>query len=178
MLLRCSVCALFLFFVSLSGGFSQQAPPASAVPNLIDFGGTLRDTNGAPTTTVTSVTFAIYRQQEEGAPLWIETQNVAPDSGGHYTLLLGSTKAEGIPVALFREREERWLGVKAEGQPEQPRVLMVSVPYALRAAEADTLAGHDAAEFVTTETLRSAVQQQLQQQALALPSASTAKTRH
>ena len=41
---------------------------------------------------------------------------------------------------------------------------MVSVPYAFKAAEADRLAGHSASEFVTTDSLQSAVQQQLQQQ--------------
>ena len=37
--------------------------------------------------------------------------------------------------------------------------LLVSVPYAMKAAVADTLAGHSASEFVTTDNLQSAVQQ-------------------
>ena len=51
-----------------------------------------------------------------------------------------------------------------QGYAEQPRVLLVSVPYAMKAAEADRLAGHSASEFVTTDNLQTAVQQQLQQQ--------------
>jgi hypothetical protein len=73
------------------------------------------------------VTFAIYRQQEGGAPVWLEIQNVNADVSGHYSVLLGSTRTEGIPADLFSGQEERWLGVKAEGQAEQPRVMLVSV---------------------------------------------------
>ncbi len=80
-------------------------------------------------------------------------------------MLLGSTTATGLPSDLFAQQEQRWLAVKAEGQPEQPRVLLVSVPYAMKAAEADRLAGHSVSEFVTTDNLQSAVQQQLQGQA-------------
>jgi hypothetical protein len=32
-----------------------------------------------------------------------------------------------------------WLEVRPERSPEQPRVLLVSVPYALKAADADTI---------------------------------------
>jgi hypothetical protein len=110
------------------------------------------------------VTFAIYQQQEGGAPLWLETQNVTTDAGGRYSILLGNTSASGLPNDLFSPREQRWLGVQVQGQTEQARVLLVSVPYAMKAAEADTLAGHSVSEFVTTDTLHTAVQQQLQQQ--------------
>ncbi|HEY4960070.1 MAG TPA: hypothetical protein VII29_04350, partial [Terriglobales bacterium] len=66
-----------------------------------------------------------------GAPVWLETQNVTPDATGHYSVLLGSSRAEGLPSDLFAAQEERWLGVQVQGQPEQPRVLLVSVPYAM-----------------------------------------------
>ena len=80
-------------------------------------------------------------------------------------MLLGSSSSTGLPDDLFTQREGRWLGVQMQGQPEQPRVLLVSVPYALKAAGADRLSGHSASEFVTTDNLQSAVQQQLRQQA-------------
>jgi hypothetical protein len=93
---------------------------------------------------------------------------------GQYRVLLGSTSATGLPSDLFSPQEQRWLGVKVEGQPEQPRVLLVSVPYAMKAAEADTLAGHSVSEFVTTSTLQSAVKDQLLQQSTGTSGKTTA----
>ena len=121
--------AVLLFTVSVMVVVSQaQQPTTTAVPNLINYGGTLVLSNGVgvPAKTV-GVTFAIYRQQDGGAPIWLETQNVTPDSTGHYTVLLGSTRAEGIPTDLFSTQEQRWLGVQMQGQAEQQRVLLVSV---------------------------------------------------
>ncbi len=156
----------FVVFLLGATGLAQQATNTT-VPNLISYSGILHGPNGAViAATATGITFAIYKQQESGAPVWIETQNVTADAGGHYTVLLGSTTPDGIPVELFSEKEERWLGVQVQGEAEQPRVLLVSVPYAMEAAEADRLSGHSATDFVTTESLQSAVQQQLQQQQL------------
>jgi hypothetical protein len=77
----------------------------------------------------------------------LETQNVTADATGHYTVQLGSTKPEGVPMELFTSGEARWLGVQASGQKEQPRVLLLSVPYALKAADAETLGGKPASAF-------------------------------
>jgi hypothetical protein len=93
------------------------------------------------------VTFAVYKDQDGGAPLWLETQNVQADSKGNYTVLLGSTKVEGLPAELFTSNGARWLGVQIEGQAEQPRVLFVSVPYALKAVDAETLGGKPISAF-------------------------------
>ena len=154
------------FLVVASITFAQQSSTSSAsVPNLMRYSGALKIAAGTSSSSAAlGVTFAIYKQQEGGAPVWMETQNVTPDASGHYSVLLGSTRAEGLPADLFSAQEERWLGVQVQGQPEQPRVLLVSVPYAMKAAEADRLAGHSVSEFVTTDNLQSAVQQQLQQQ--------------
>jgi len=82
-----------------------------------------------------------------GAPLWLETQNVTPDKTGHYTVTLCSTTAQGLPTDLFASGEARWLGVQAQGQAEQPRVLLLSVPYALKAGDAQTVGGLPASAF-------------------------------
>ena len=148
----------------MSNAVAQQSTSLS-VPNLINYSGTVRDVNNAGTSKVLGVTFAIYNQAEGGAPLWSEIQNVTVTATGRYSVLLGSSSSTGLPGDLFSPAEPRWLGVKVEGQPEQqPRVLLVSVPYAMKAAEADTLSGHSAGEFVTTDTLQSAVKEQVQQQ--------------
>jgi len=122
----------------------------TAVPRLVKFAGTLKDELGKARTGVVGVTFAIYKDQEGGAALWLETQNVELDEQGHYTVLLGATKNEGLPLELFAAGEPRWLGVQVNlpKEVEQPRVLLVSVPYALKAADAETLGGKPLSSFV------------------------------
>ncbi len=130
-------------FVLLPSLRAQQASPTSSVvvPRLIRFGGVVRGPSGNPLNGVVGVTFALYKDQEGGGALWLETQNVALDASGRYSLLLGATKEEGVPMDLFTSGEAHWLGVRVEGQVEQPRILLVSVPYALKAADAATLGG-------------------------------------
>jgi hypothetical protein len=51
---------------------------------------------------------------------------------------------------MFTTGKALWLGVqpKLSGEGEQPRVPLVAVPYALKAADADTLGGKTAEDFV------------------------------
>ena len=123
------------------------AQDTAAVPQLVKFSGTI---SGAQAGTV-GVIFALYKDQTGGAPLWQEVQNVAVDASGHYNSLLGARSATGIPLELFSNGEARWLGVQAEGQPEQPRVLLVSVPYALKASDSETLGGLPASAFLRSD---------------------------
>jgi hypothetical protein len=118
----------------------------------VKFAGGLKDEQGKARTGVVGVTFAVYKDQEGGAALWLETQNVELDEQGHYTVLLGATRNEGLPLELFSAGEPRWLGmqVNLSREVEQPRVLLVSVPYALKAADADTLGGKPLSSFVMT----------------------------
>jgi hypothetical protein len=121
---------------------------ASALPRLVRFGGTVKDLNGGPLTGVVGITFAFYSEKTGGSPLWLETQNATADGTGHYTVLLGSTKPEGLPADLFTTEQARWVGVQVSGQPEQPRVLLVSAPYALKAGDAETIGGLPPSAFV------------------------------
>ncbi len=134
------------------GRTAQVAPesvPTLPVPRLVKFAGVFKDEQGKAPGMV-GVTFAIYKEQEGGAPLWLETQNVELDEQGHYSVLLGATKNEGLPLELFSSGEPRWLGVQVNlpKEVEQPRVLLVSVPYALKAADAETLGGKPFSAFV------------------------------
>jgi hypothetical protein len=131
------VVSFLLPFCSVLGQ-AQQAPIGAPVPRLVQFSGVVKDAPGRP---VAGVTFALYKDQEGGTPIWLETQNVPLDESGRYSVLLGSTKAGGLPMELFTSGEARWLGIQPEGQPEQPRVLLLSVPYALKAADAETVGG-------------------------------------
>src|SRR5580704_7006855 len=129
-------------------GHGQFSATGAPVPNLVNFAGTLKDSRGHPIQSVTGVTFSLYAQEEGGVPLWLETQTVRADGKGNYTVQLGATKAEGLPLALFTSSTARWLGVRINGGEEQPRTLLVAVPYALKAADAQTIGGLPPSAFV------------------------------
>ncbi len=124
----------------------------SIVPGMVKFTGTLNDVNGKPLTGTVGVTFLLYKEQSGGAPLWMETQNVQTDKNGGYSVMLGSSSSHGIPAHAFTAGEARWIGVQVSGQAEQPRVELGSVPYALKAADAQTLGGLPASAFLLAAT--------------------------
>jgi len=126
----------------------QQPSPGAVVPTMVRFDGTLADANGKPLSGTIGITFLLYKDSQGGSPLWMETQNVRPDSIGHYSIMLGSESAHGLPTDLFSSGDARWLAVQAEGQEEQPRVLLLSVPYALKAADAETIGGLPPSAFL------------------------------
>jgi hypothetical protein len=132
---------------------------AQGVPHLVKFSGAFKNISGLTTGSVVAAKFVIYGEATGGTPLWQEVQNVQLDQQGHYDLMLGATESEGIPQDLFASGEPRWLGVQAllPGQEEQPRVLMVSVPYALEAQNAQTLGGFPASAFLKAATTAAVV---------------------
>jgi hypothetical protein len=137
--------ALLYSLTALSFG---QASTATVVPPLVKFAGNVADASGKPMTGVIGVTFFLYKDAQGGAPVWLETQNVHADRLGNYSVMLGSATSQGLPSDLFVSGEARWLGVQISGQPEQPRVLLLSVPYALKAADAETVGGLPASAFM------------------------------
>jgi hypothetical protein len=147
---------LFVALLITSTMATAQSPAAmSPVPPMVNFSGTLTDARSKPLTAVVGVTFSLYKDSEGGAPLWVETQNVQPDKSGHYKVMLGSSTRQGLPSALFASGEARWLSVHSQGQEEQPRVLLLSVPYALKALDAETLGGKPASAFLTGSSANS-----------------------
>jgi hypothetical protein len=150
-----AICLLLLAGLLLDGALLWAVSPlqaaseaASALPHLVRFSGAVKDLNGNPLTGVAGVTFALYSEQTGGSALWLETQNVTADRNGHYVALLGSTKPDGLPAELFISEQARWVGVQVSGQAEQPRVLLVSAPYAFKAGDAETIGGLPASAFV------------------------------
>ena len=93
--LLCLLCAIPLH---------AQQPPSSAgttVPRLVRVTSTFVPANGLPPAPVETVTLAIYAEGTASTPLWQETQSVAVDAAGRYTVLLGATHADGLPPDLF-----------------------------------------------------------------------------
>ena len=146
---------------------AQQSDPASSnngsspvtsgldsnpVPRIIKFSGTINPAGGAGNSgrkTSVGLTFSFYELQEGGSPLWSESQEVQLDELGHYAVLLGATQAAGLPLDLFTSGKALWLGVQPQltGAVEQARVLLVAVPYALKASDSDTLGGRPASDY-------------------------------
>ncbi len=147
-------CRLFAACIAASmfcSFLNAQQPSASAsavVPRLVNFSGKAIDALGRIITGIAGITFAIYQEEAEGVPLWMETQNVNADGKGSYTAQLGAASTEGLPLDLFTSGGARWLGVRVNGGEEQPRVLLISVPYALKAADAETVGGLPPSAFV------------------------------
>jgi hypothetical protein len=120
-----------------------------------------------------SLRFALYQDQAGGLPLWSETQAVKVGSDGRYSVLLSATSAEGLPQALFKAGEARWISARllddqiggfnqdADAETANPyppaRSLLAAVPYAFKSVDAETLAGRPATEYVTREDLESAI---------------------
>jgi hypothetical protein len=126
----------------------QTTSSTSGVPHSMKFSGVAKDSSDRVISGSVGITFALYAEQDGGSPLWLETQNVNADASGHYTVQLGATKLNGIPVGLFTTAEARWLGVSTNGAAEAPRIMLMSVPYALKAADAETVGGLPPSAFV------------------------------
>jgi hypothetical protein len=134
-----------LLLTSSAAPAQQAVVPADLsgsrpVPSTVRFAGTLPAGGG------TVLVFALYEEAVGGEPIWEEAQEVSADGSGRYAVLLGASR--GGLLAAFADGAPRWLGVRPAGGPEQPRVCLVSVPYALKAADADTIAGRPVSSFV------------------------------
>ena len=153
----CVVVGFLLLVLSLAAQTASSGSTASQVPPLIPFSSVASDEGGSSLSGTVSVTFSLYAGQRGGAALWTETQNNIPlDASGHYSVQLGITKPNGMPTTLFTTGEARWLGVRIAEQAEQPRVLLLSVPYALKAGDAATIGGLPPSAFVLAAPLSGA----------------------
>jgi hypothetical protein len=142
-----------LLFLSLGAGQAQcmHDEPAchQAIPPFVKFDGVLKRFSGISNGRVVALRFAIYADAAGGTALWQEVQNTQLDLQGHYEVVLGATARDGIQTDLFSRGEPRWLGVQPlwPGEVEEPRVLMLAVPYAIEAANAQTLGGLPASAY-------------------------------
>jgi hypothetical protein len=144
-------CVLCLLFSSKASLFAQSASSTS-VPPFFNYTGTLIDASGKPRTGVVALTFSLYADQKGGAPLWIDTQTSQLDDSGRFSVVLGAA-GKSLPLDLFTAGQPRWLGVQPQilGEGEQPRALLVSVPYALNAGNAEMLGGKPLSAFMLTD---------------------------
>jgi hypothetical protein len=97
---------------------------------------------------VEAVTLRLYDAETGGALIWEEAQDARLDAQGRYAIFLGAGSAEGLPLSVL-DGGPRWLDVRfAREASTGVRVPLTSVPYALKAADAETLGGWPASAFV------------------------------
>jgi hypothetical protein len=128
-------------------------PPTTTISTVqvIQFSGSVSGQPDGPL----GVTFALYTDLQSTSPLFTETQTVQV-TGGTFTALIGSNSSTSIPVDSFAAGTAHVLGVTVNGTEQ--RFLLVSVPYAMKAADTDMLGGVLAAQFVTSAQLQAALQ--------------------
>ncbi len=121
-----------VFFIALTASVSF-----AAVPQTINYQGYLKDSvSGAPVSTQVPVTFRLYDSLQASASLWAEEMNVTPQNG-IFSVLLGSTAP--LDSSIF-ENSGLYLGIQVGNNPElSPRQQILSVPFAMRAASADSV---------------------------------------
>jgi hypothetical protein len=117
--------------------FTCLAAAHAAAPRMINYQGVLRDGQGTYVQGNHDLTFAIYPDSLPGAPAsWQETQPDVFIDNGLFNVVLG--KFSALPDWLW-EQDGRWLGVTVDGSGEiLPRMRLTAVPWALRAAVADS----------------------------------------
>jgi hypothetical protein len=117
---------------------------AAGAPRLINFQGKLTNAVGSPETGSHDLTFKIYDAGTGGTKLWEETvSGVMLDSAGQFSTILGSTNNLNIDFS-----KSLWLQVEYGGQIFTPRQRLSSVPYALYAITAESLAGGITQEII------------------------------
>lgn len=147
----CSAAVAMAIFSAGAQTITPRTPMAASaptvVPTLVPFSGTALGYDGKPLTGEIPATISLFKDEEGGEPLWTEVQTVVIESNGHYQLQLGASSADGLPLNIFASGEGRWLEILVEGQEPQHRVLLMSVPYAMKAADAATLGGLPASAY-------------------------------
>jgi hypothetical protein len=131
----------------LFAGLLLLLTPAFALgqaPRTISFQGTLAQSTGELVADGThSLRLALYDVVTGGAPLHVETQQVAVVRGT-FNAIIGAVG--GVPAALGFDRAY-YLGVTVDtGAELSPRTPLTAAPYAMRAHVADRLAGGAAYE--------------------------------
>lgn len=131
----------------------SSSNPVVSVPRVMTLSGVFQPADGQPLRPVETVRLAVYAEATGGPPLWEEIQAITLDPQGRYTVILGITRPDGIPAEVLDAGAE-WLGLQFDRplEHEGTRTRLTSVPYALRAANADTLGGHPASAYLLAPT--------------------------
>lgn len=115
------------------------ATALAAVPRLINYQGVLTDAAGIALEGPHDLIFSVYTDSAATTATWIETHPAVPLAKGVFSVILGGLTP--ITDEVFAGTQ-RWLGITVDAGPETaPRMRLTSVPWALRAAVADSVLG-------------------------------------
>ena len=112
---------------------------SAQVPALVGFQGYITDLGGAPVTAPEGMTFevSLYHDAAGGNAFWTDEYTDVQVDGGAFSLLLGA-QLNALPTEQLAGGV-KYLSLKVDGGAElEPRLQVVSVPYAIRANAADT----------------------------------------
>ncbi len=124
-----------LLLVAVLLAVPHAAP--SQVPLKMNYQVMLTDDADEPLVDQTvELVFRIYDDPEAGELKWTETHNTTTNSIGVVAVVLGGTN----PLN-FGFEGPTWLEIDVDGETLAPRRELVSAPYAIRAAVADSIAG-------------------------------------
>lgn len=130
--------SLFLLLVAACATIAFAAPPRT-----ISYQGYLKNNDGTPVNTGTNVRFSFYSSSlPRNNPVWRESQSVTP-TNGIYSVQLGAVTPVTAPFDV-----PYWLGVQVGSDSEMAPQPLDSVPYALRAATANSAASAGTAATV------------------------------
>ena len=125
----------FLLLGALVLAVGLAAPASSVVPGQLNYQGLLLDDVGDTVQGAVALDFALYDALTGGTQLWAESHPAVPVVDGVYDVVLGSTTPLTASLvsggALFLE-------ITVAGETLVPRQQLLSVPYALRSAVAET----------------------------------------
>jgi hypothetical protein len=122
-LARLSILSVYVFAIAATPAHAQS-PTVTSVPRIVRVTSTFHPADGRPPAAVETMTLSLYAEETGGVPLWQETQTVSVNPDGRFTLLLGSTRPEGLPLDLVNSGEPRWLAIHVErpGESEPARI--------------------------------------------------------
>jgi hypothetical protein len=135
-----------------SNASNSNSSQIESVPKLIRFSSVGRDATGQLGSGSALLTFSLFSSAQDGKAVWSEEQQLVLDGQGHYTALIGKKNPQGLLDSLLSSNQGLWLEVSVNGVVQIPRTLLVSVPYALKAADADTLGGKPVSAFLLADS--------------------------
>jgi hypothetical protein len=113
---------------------ARDADVTWQVPKLINYQGMITDDSGNPLNGNYDIIFKIYNHIQAGNAVWEETHTDVPVTDGLFNVILGSLTTLDL---TFYEEDQYWLDVTVETE-HMPRLRLISVAFAYRAAVADS----------------------------------------
>ena len=144
MLRKTVICIAAVLIISMIVfGLYTIAAPSWDVPKTLHYQGNLFSADDNPIEGSRNTTFRIWddeTSEDAGHQKWHDTISVDFETGGYFSVELGTTDGNEFPDDLF-EGPNRWLGIEIEDTGElSPRFKIHSSPYALRAAVSAAIA--------------------------------------